>query len=174
MPRKASASVACVAVHALENIAWGFDSNCFVCEPKNEGGLRIPFFHDDETDVVFAEYSLDDTFSGAPSYVHGGVTLAVLDEAMAWATIAVAKAFALTAKTTTEFRRPMRVGSTYRVEARIVGQQGSTIEVAATITNRGGNPCAEAVASFHAMNAEQTTQALGTEATGDDAGYVRG
>jgi acyl-coenzyme A thioesterase PaaI-like protein len=163
-----------VAVLPLDNATWGFESNCFVCEPKNSGGLRIPFFHDEEAGTVFAEYTLDETFSGAPSYVHGGVTLAVLDEAMAWATIAVGKAFALTAKTSTEFRRPMRIGSTYRVEARILDRHDAIIEVAATITNRGGNPCAEAVASFHAMDAAQAKEAIGTEATGNDAGYVRG
>src|SRR3954454_15176547 len=66
-----------VARHRLHNETWGFDSNCFVCEPRNDAGLRIPFDHDDETDTVVAEFTLDDAFSGAPSYVHGGVTLAI-------------------------------------------------------------------------------------------------
>ncbi len=163
-----------MAVHPLDNSGWGFASKCFVCEPSNDGGLQIPFFHDDEAAIVFAEYTLDDTFSGAPSYVHGGVTMAVLDEAMSWATIAVAKAFALTTTTTTEFKWPVRVGRSYRVEARIVAEEGTTIETAATISDERGRACVVATASFHAMTAEQTQEAVGTEVTGDDAGYVKG
>jgi len=89
--------------------------------------MRVPFFHDDEMGTVSAEFSLDERFSGAPSYVHGGLVLAILDEAMAWAAIAVAKAFALTRTTTTTFSRPVKVGRSYRVEARIMrrpSQQG--------------------------------------------------
>ena len=80
-----------MTLHRLHNEAWGFETNCFVCEPKNQAGLQIPFFHDDERSVVTAEFELSDAYSGAPSLVHGGVTLAVLDEAMAWACIAVGK-----------------------------------------------------------------------------------
>ncbi len=163
-----------MAVHALDNASWGFASKCFVCEPSNEGGLRIPFFHDDEAGIVFADYTLEDTFSGAPSYVHGGVTMAVLDEAMAWATIAVAKAFALTTRTTTEFKWPIRVGRAYRVEARILGRDGMSIEVGGTIFDPQGRPVAEAVSTFRAMSAEQATDAIGVEVTGDDAGFVQG
>lgn len=163
-----------MAVHALDNSGWGFASKCFVCEPSNAGGLRIPFFHDDEADLVSAEYALEDTFSGAPSYVHGGVTLAVLDEAMAWATIAIAKAFALTVRTSTEFTWPIKIGRTYRVEARILSREGTSIEVEGTISDERGRPCAVANATFQAMDAGQAAEAVGTEIRGDDAGYVQG
>ncbi len=163
-----------MAVHALDNTSWGFASNCFVCEPSNEGGLRVPFFHDDEAGTVYAEYTLPETFSGAPSYVHGGVTMALLDEAMSWATIAEAKAFALTTRTTTEFKWPIRIGRTYRVEARIAGRNDATIEVTATVSDAQGRPCAVAESTFHAMDADQAKSAIGVEVSGDDAGYVQG
>lgn len=67
----------------LHNEDWGFETNCFVCEPKNEHGLGISFFHDTDRNLVTAEFELSHTFSGAPTLVHGGITLAVLDEAMA-------------------------------------------------------------------------------------------
>lgn len=161
-------------MHQLDNSRWGFASKCFVCEPSNDAGLRIPFFHDDDSQTVFADYTLDERFSGAPSYVHGGVTMAVLDEAMAWATIAVAKAFALTVRTNVEFRWPLKVGRPYRVEARILQTDGAAIDVQATVRDGRGRPCAEAVGTFRSMNADQAVDALGTEAGGDDAGYVKG
>lgn len=163
-----------MAVHQLDNSSWGFASKCFVCEPTNDAGLRIPFFHDDEAGIVFADYTLDDRFSGAPSYVHGGVTMAVLDEAMAWATIAVAKAFALTVRTNVEFRWPLKVGRAYRVEARILDSDGAALEVEATVADERGRPCAHAVATFRSMNPDQAKDAMGTELGGDDAGYVKG
>ena len=74
-----------MSVHRLGNDRWSFASSCFVCEPSNEFGLRVPFSNDDEADRVFATFTLDEHCSGAPSYVHGGVTLALLDETMSWA-----------------------------------------------------------------------------------------
>src|SRR4051812_7022420 len=167
-------SVTWVTVRKLDNADWGFESNCFVCEPKNAHGLRIPFAYDDEADVVTAEFNLEDTFSGAPSYVHGGVTLAILDEAMSWATIASANAFAVTQTTTTNFVRPVKLGRTYRVEAKVDGREGDVLTVSAVIANEHGKPCAEASARFLQLSMDQAESAIGTTPTGDDAGYVKG
>lgn len=158
----------------LDNASWGFESNCFVCEPSNDGGLRIPFFYDDQAGRVFADYSLDATFSGTPAYVHGGVTMAVLDEAMAWATIAAAKAFALTEQNTTVFHRAVEVGRNYRVEAAVVSRADNRIETQATVSDERGRVCVEATARFRPMNPEQAKSAIGSELSGDDAGYLRG
>lgn len=46
----------------LDNATWGFESDCFVCEPGNPAGLRIPFSHDVEAGVVSADFVLDDRF----------------------------------------------------------------------------------------------------------------
>ncbi|MBW3613775.1 MAG: PaaI family thioesterase [Actinobacteria bacterium] len=163
-----------MAVHRLDNASWGFESNCFVCERSNEGGLRIPFFYDDEAGRVFADYTLDATFSGTPAYVHGGITMAVLDEAMAWAAIAVANAFALTEQNTTRFRRGVKVGRSYRVEAWVVSHSDSKVEAEATVTDERGKVCAEAGALFRPMSQEHAKSAIGSELSGDDAGYLRG
>lgn len=103
----------------LNNDDWLYESNCFVCEAKNSAGLQIPFHADDDNQRVVAEFDLDDRFSGAPSLLHGGVTLAVLDEVQAWATIALAHRFALTASTQCTFVEPVFVGHRYRAIGRI-------------------------------------------------------
>jgi uncharacterized protein (TIGR00369 family) len=161
-------------VERLENSRWGFESNCFVCEPRNDAGLRIPFFHDPDRDEVVAELTLDDRFSGAPSYVHGGVVLAVLDEAMAWATIAVAGTFAVTKETTTAFRRPVRVGSTYQVRARVTATGEELACEAEILFGDEAKECATARATFVPLGPAQAVDAIGAELTGDDAGFVRG
>src|SRR6266511_3056675 len=76
-----------MVVERLENSRWGFGSSCFVCEPANDRGMQVPFSHDTDRGVVFADFTLGPEFSGAPTYVHGGATLALMDEGMSWATI---------------------------------------------------------------------------------------
>ena len=155
----------------LDNQQWGFASNCFVCESTNEAGLRIPFFHDEDNKLVTAGFCLTDAFSGAPSYLHGGVILAILDEAMAWACIALAGRFALTEETTTRFIRPLRVGRSYRVEAR-VEPPGERIAASAVILDDRGRRRADARATFVAMSFRQAGDALGVEPAGTDAAFV--
>lgn len=160
-------------MRALTNDRWGFDSNCFVCETGNDAGLRIPFFHDEAAGTVTAEFDLDGRFSGAPTYVHGGVVLAVLDEAMAWAAIAVAERWAVTGETTTRFEHPVRVGRRYTVTARITempGETSATLAAAAEVADDKGRPCARASATFVVLGEAQATGADANEV----GGYTRG
>ncbi len=158
----------------LENAAWGFASNCFVCEASNPDGLGIAFFHDTDARVVTADFVLDGRFSGAPNYVHGGVTLAVLDEAMAWAAIALAGSFALTRSSTARFRRPVEVGGAYRVEGRLDGRDtDGRLDLSAAVLDAEGRTCVEARAEFVPMDAERAGAAIGTVA-GDAARFVAG
>ncbi len=163
-----------MAARRLDNASWGFESNCFVCEPSNQGGLRIPFFFDEAAGKVFADYTLDATFSGTPAYVHGGITMAVLDEGMAWAAIAVVRSFALTEQNTTTFRRGVQVGRNYRVEAWVVSHDDTKIEAEATVSDDRGRVCAQARALFRPMSEQNAKSAIGTELSGDDIGYLRG
>ncbi len=164
-----------VGVHRLDNDRWGFESNCFVCEQHNERGMQLPFFHDDERDVVFAEYTLGDEFSGAPTYVHGGVTLAVVDEAMAWAAIAIAIGgkFAFTKETTAEFEWPVRLDRPYTLEARVVEQDRRRYVTEAEILDSKSRVCVRAQAVMSILDMDQATDAIGTDVSGDDTGFVR-
>lgn len=156
----------------LTNDGWGFASNCFVCEATNQHGLRIPFHHDEERDAVVADFTLDDAFSGAPTYVHGGVVLAVMDEAMAWAAIAVAGTWAVTRTTTASFGHPVRVGRPYRVEARVGGRDGDDLHAAAVVLDAKGRPCAEASAVFAVLGPAQAIDATGGEVSAANARYL--
>ncbi len=150
----------------LTNDGWGVESNCFVCEPTNDAGLRIRFFHDESAEVVTATFELDDRFSGAPTYLHGGVVLAVLDEAMAWATIAIGRRWAVTGELTTRFEEPVRVGGRYRVVSSLVGSEpsASTLAAEAVISDSSGRLCARAEATFVVLGEAQAAQAVGVGA----------
>jgi acyl-coenzyme A thioesterase PaaI-like protein len=162
-----------VTIEALDPSRFGFESRCFVCEPTNPRGLQIPFFHDTDAGLVFAEFELPTEFSGAPTLVHGGVTLALLDEASSWATIAIAGKFAFTQETTARFRWPVRLGRPYRVEARLGDRDERRIRVEARVLDGKGRPCVEAGSTMAVLDLEQAADAIGVEVTGDDATFVR-
>ena len=159
----------------LTNDRWGFTSSCFVCEASNPEGLRLPFFHDEEARTVVADFELGPQFSGAPTYLHGGIVLSILDEAMAWAAIAVAEQWAVTKETTTRFERPVRVGRPHRVVARIEGPSasGSELVASAEIHDAKDRRCAVARAEFTPLGAAQAVDAIGQDLSADDAAFVR-
>ena len=164
-----------MTVRPLTNAEWGFSSMCFVCEPGNERGLRIPFFHDDEAGTITAEFSLTEAFSGAPTMGHGGVLMAICDEAMCWATIAVAGTWAVTAGNSHRFRRPVRLGRPYRVEARVDGRDEQGIRAAAAITSATtGKVAVEAEAVFAPLGPAQAAGAIGTDVAPEHRGYLSG
>jgi len=132
----------------LTNDRWGYESNCFVCEARNASGLQIPFHLDDAGDVVTAEFRLGTAHSGAPSLVHGGVSLAILDEAQAWACIAIAGKWALTHTTTSTFDQPVFVEHDHQVSARIVSVSDSRIETSGEIVNNAGDVLVRSTATF--------------------------
>lgn len=165
-------------VTRLDNAAWGFGSSCFVCEPGNPAGLHLEFFHDDEgggpgAGAVTATFTLGAAFSGPPRYVHGGLVLAVLDEAMAWGAIALAGRFALTRACQARFLRPVALDAPHRVEARLAGAPaGDTVALSGVVADAGGRACVTASAEFAVMSPAVADAAIGPR-PGDDAGFVR-
>lgn len=155
----------------LHNDDLGYETNCFVCEQSNQAGLRIPFFHDLERGLVTADFTLSDAFSGAPTMLHGGVTLAVLDEAMAWACIAIGRQWAVTSETSTKFHRAIYVDKPHLVEAEILEQTDSEIITAGRILNVKGVVRAESTATFTALGEAQLKRAVGE--SGDIDGSMR-
>jgi uncharacterized protein (TIGR00369 family) len=162
-----------MAIIAIHNEDWGFETNCFVCEPKNSLGLRIPFFHDTDSDVVFAHFSLGKEFSGAPTVVHGGLSLAVLDEAMAWACIASGHRWAVTAETTTKFHGAVYIGKEHRVEGRVIEVNESSMTTTGSIRDLKGRVRAEATATFTVLGVAQAQRLVGGEIDTSNTSYVR-
>lgn len=162
-----------MTVSPLTNEGWGFDSLCFVCDERNSRGLRIPFFHDDETDTVFAEFTLDEASSGPPALVHGGLLMTLCDEAMGWAVIVVAGVWALTASNTHRFLRPVRLNRPYRVEARITRRDEAGVHVTATIVSvPNGKLSVEAEAVFSPLNRAQAARVIGSEVKPEHRRYL--
>jgi uncharacterized protein (TIGR00369 family) len=161
-----------MALRPLTNAEWGFESNCFVCDPANPRGLGIRFFHDEDAGLVTADLQLGPELSGAPHYVHGGVLLAVLDEAMAWAAIALAGRFAVVQSTATTFDRPVRIDEPHRVEATIQEHTDTAVTARAHVADAGGRRCAEARARLVVLSTVTAGSAIGS-VNGADMRYLR-
>ena len=120
--------------------------------------------------MVTAEFTLGPEFSGVPRYVHGGVVLAILDEAMAWAAIAVAERFAVVHQTATTFDRPVRVGRAYRVTASVqIGHRRRPSPPGPRWwrrRRRTGRRCAEAHARLVVMTAAEAASPPSATSTG--------
>jgi len=138
-----------------------FGRDCFACGPDNPVGMHVPYeFVDDAVEAVF---TLDKRFSGAPRFVHGGLVMTVLDEAMAWAAIAIRERFAVTTDFNASFDRPVLIGEqhTVRATAGPIEADGRTLVITATITRGDGKVCARARGSYHALTDAQAGSATG-------------
>jgi acyl-coenzyme A thioesterase PaaI-like protein len=161
-------------IELLQNRRWGFDTNCFVCNPENARGLRVPFFHDTDGGYVFADFALPSDFSGAPTYVHGGATLALIDEGMSWATIALGAKFAFTKQTTASFDWPVRIGREYRLEVRVTEQDERRMITDAVVLDQKRRPCVTAQAEMVVLSEAQAVDAIGSSLTEDEGRFLRG
>jgi len=154
-----------LSLEALTN-TFGFDSRCFVCDPDNTGGMRQPFFLDRERGRVVAEFTPTPDHSGAPNYAHGGATMAVLDDAMAWAIIATRERFGLSRRVETDFVRPVMIGRTYTVEAWVESFEVRSLNARAELKSPSGKLCVASRGEYMVMTLEEAQQAIGAGAGG--------
>jgi len=162
-----------MALERLDGSRFGFDSSCFVCNDENPRGLQVPFFLDTDRERIVAYFTLDEHFSGAPTLVHGGATLALIDEGMAWAAIAIGGKFAFTKETSAEFEWPVRLDRPYTLEAHIIEEDGRRFVTEARVLDAKSRACVTARAVMSILDMGQATDAIGTDVSGDDTGYVR-
>ena len=143
---------------------FAFDTRCFVCDQENEGGLRQRFFLEEDRGRVVAEFIPSADHSGAPNYAHGGVSMAVLDDAMAWAIIAIKDRFGLTRKAEVEFFRPLLVGRAYEVQAWVESFESRSLVACAELRSSDGQLCVAAKAIYTVLTLEEAEQAIGAGA----------
>jgi uncharacterized protein (TIGR00369 family) len=118
---------------------------CFGCGQQNPAGLKLRFHAEGES--VRAEFTPSPTHEGYPGYLHGGITCALLDEAMGWAAYHLSSgALAVTARVQIKFRRPLLIGEPLTVTASITRRSTRHLWTEAIIKRKDGTPAAEAAA----------------------------
>jgi uncharacterized protein (TIGR00369 family) len=122
------------------------DGRCFACGPENEIGMHLHFERLSE-DSVRATTTLRDDFQGWKGIAHGGVALALLDEAMAHAAGAAGHR-GVTASMNARFRKPVPLGAPLEIEGRVKWVRRNVLELQASVTDAGGTVLVEAEGRF--------------------------
>lgn len=124
---------------------------CYGCGQQNPRGLALRFELRDG--VASATFVGHPDHQGYPGHLHGGVVAAVLDEAMGWAAYARGT-FAMTARMSVRFRRPVPLGQPLTVTAQALRERGRAIEMRATLRDAAGDVLAEADGLFMRVTGE--------------------
>ena len=94
--------------------------HCFGCGELHPTGLHLVAHAGDGANLT-AEFTVTENHQGAPGLAHGGLLSLGMDEALGklmW----LLRAPAVTARLETDFLRPIPIGSTIYISARITGQ----------------------------------------------------
>ncbi len=137
-----------------------YQQYCFACGHANPLGLKMRFRRDG-ADGVVCEYTPRLEHQGFPGVMHGGVLVALMDEAMAWAMYAAHRALGVTAKMETRYRRSASPEAPLVVRARVGRTRGRRIEVESSIEDPDGAVLVESTALFLRVPAEDEAQLLG-------------
>lgn len=89
--------------------------------------------------------------------MHGGGVATVLDEAMGWAAYQVGL-WAMTAKFTIRFRKPVPLRQQVRVSGWVTRDRGRFLEVRAELRSRHGHLLAEAEGVFVRLDGERAEE----------------
>jgi acyl-coenzyme A thioesterase PaaI-like protein len=120
---------------------------CFACGDGPDG-LHLRFTAGEDLSVT-AELQVREAHQGAPGLIHGGVLAAAFDETFGALNAFVGEA-SVTGQLNTSYRKPVPVGSTLHLWARLEGREGRKLWMRATgrLDGPDGPLAAEASALF--------------------------
>jgi len=122
------------------------DGNCFACGPRNPIGMHLHFDKASGEGVV-ARVALAPQYQGWRGIAHGGIVMALLDEAMAHAA-GFAGHRGVSANVNVRFRKPVPLEQPIEVRGRVTWQRRNVLGVDASIFDSAGNVLAHAEGSF--------------------------
>jgi acyl-coenzyme A thioesterase PaaI-like protein len=111
------------------------DGNCFACGPDNAAGMHLHFERTGERSVR-ALVNLDPKFQGWKNIAHGGIAMALLDEAMAHAAAAVGFR-GVTASMSTRFRAPVPLQTPLEVDGEVIWIRRHVLALRAVVRAAG-------------------------------------
>jgi acyl-coenzyme A thioesterase PaaI-like protein len=101
---------------------------CFVCGLKNPAGLHASFF-EVEGDQLVGLFTPCEEHQGYPGRMHGGVSAAILDEAIGRAmNVTDDEVWGVTVEISIRYRKPVPLDSELRVVGRITNQNRRLFE----------------------------------------------
>jgi acyl-coenzyme A thioesterase PaaI-like protein len=104
---------------------------CWVCGPRNPSGLQIRFEPVGDNGSR-ARYVARAEHGGWPGVLHGGLLLALMDEALGWS-LYFHGAGGVTARFDARFRRQVPIGSTLIIRAWTLERRGRLVKARAEV-----------------------------------------
>jgi acyl-coenzyme A thioesterase PaaI-like protein len=123
------------------------DGNCFACGPSNPIGMHLRFDRAESGDGVLARVTLPGEYQGWRGIAHGGIVMALLDEAMAHAA-GYAGHRGVTANVNVRFRKPVPLEEPIEVRGEVTWQRRNVLGVSARVLGANGVVLARAEGSF--------------------------
>lgn len=105
-------------------------AECFGCGHEVESGLHLRSAVADDMSVV-STFTVRKDHQGAPGLAHGGLLACAFDEALGSTVGNLLRTPTVTARLETDFVRPVPVGSTLHIAARLDGRSGRKTYVSA-------------------------------------------
>ena len=127
---------------------------CYVCGQKNPSGLKMRFFIEDN--LVKAEFTPHENQLGYPDVVHGGVISAIMDEIMGWPLTLLTKCLSVTTQLQIRFLKPVTIGKTYIVSARVVNTERKLWKGRGEIQDKEGTLYIEGTGIYMPYSVEET------------------
>lgn len=115
--------------------------DCFVCGTENPHSIGVTWYAREDGAIV-ASHVFTLAQQGPPGYAHGGASAAVLDEAMGF-TVWRAGFSVVAVNLTVDYRRPVPLGETVSIEARLADRQGRAIHAQGEIRLADGTVAVE-------------------------------
>ena len=128
---------------------------CFGCGSENPHGLGLQFRQEDGR--ALAQFTPSAHLQGYPGYVHGGGVATLLDEAMGWAAYWQG-VWAMTARLSMRFRRPVPVGEALTVSGWVVRDRGRLLTLRSELRSRQRRLLAEAEGTFVRVSEQQAEE----------------
>jgi len=121
------------------------DGYCFACGPENPIGLHLQFELDG--DGVVSRTTLKAESQGWKDVAHGGIVMALLDEAMAHAA-GFAGHRGMTASVNVRFRKPVPIGAPIELRGKVMWQRRNVLGLEASVLDANGVTLAHADGHF--------------------------
>lgn len=123
------------------------DGNCFACGPANPIGMHLHFDRAGDAEGVVAHATLASHYQGWRGIAHGGIVMALLDEAMAHAA-GFAGHRGVTAAVNVRFRKPVPLERPIVVRGRVTWQRRNVLGVEGNVFDADGRLLAHADGTF--------------------------
>ncbi len=134
---------------------YGF---CFGCGKDNPIGLKLDFKPDGKT--ARAEFTPTKLHQGWSGFVHGGIIVCLLDEAMAYAAVFAGK-HCVTASMQVRLRRMALIDEPLVITSSVTRNKRRLVETKGSVSLRDGTLVAEATATQFVINSKPAEEAQG-------------